>query len=86
MTNSQISGIEASQLNGNIGTANHAQNVSRNNNTSKHGTFTDTNGVIKNMSMMHSYETQDTKELKVEKSTSSNKGNLKKISIDIKPK
>ena len=84
MTNSQISGLETSIPNGTIG--NQTRNT-KHGSMRKDSTFTDTNGVVKNMSMMHSYEHQESKELNVETSNSSIKGsNLKKISIDITKK
>ena len=54
----------------------------------KESTLTDNNlGILKNMSMMNSYDPNDTKELKIDTSVSSVKcNNLKKISVDIKPK
>jgi hypothetical protein len=86
LTNSTISGLEASLPNG---ATYDRTNENKSRNIRKESTFTDTNGVVKNMSMLNSYDHKDSKgELKVEMSnaTSVKAGNLKKISIDIKPK
>jgi len=91
LTNSQISGLEGSLPTGSNGFVNETLVASRNKPTvgvRKESTLTDNNlGILKNMSMMNSYDPNDTKELKIETSVSSVKGNnLKKISVDIKPK
>ena len=66
------------------------ENHSRNKQSSirKENTFTDANGVVKNMSMLNSYDAKNSQgELKVELTNSSvNPNNSKKISIDIKTK
>ena len=88
MTNSQISGLEASLPNGTKGYGTGiAESRNKPAGTRKESTLTDNLGIIKNMSMLNSYDPDCTKELKIETSVSSVKGNnLKKISIDIKPK
>jgi hypothetical protein len=90
LTNSQISGLEGSLPTGSNGFVNETLVASRNKpaGVRKESTLTDNNlGILKNMSMLNSYDPNDTKELKIETSNSSVKGNnRKKISVDIKPK
>jgi hypothetical protein len=88
-----MSGLETGFTNGarTHGTYDRSnENHSRNKQTSirKENTFTDANGVVKNMSMLNSYDAKNSQgELKVELTNSSvNPNNSKKISIDIKTK
>ena len=77
MTNSQISGLESSLPNGSITHVADSRNKAHAG-TRKESTLTDQLGIIKNQSMLHSYDPNDTEGLKIEIE--------KKISIDIKPK